>query len=97
MQDVDREQVNTSPGETQDRVSEKVKRKGKKTVEKKNQVLERLKIEYVSVDSIRPNDYNPNRQSDHEFELLLKSMQEDGFTQPILCHKSRVFVDGEHR
>ena len=58
--------------------------KGKAGVLKKNEVLQRLNIEYLSVDSIAPNPYNPNRQSEHDFELLTRSMAEDGFTQPIV-------------
>jgi len=88
---------NTTPEETQAAVSEKVKRKGRKAIEKKAVALKRLKVEYVGVDSIKPNKYNPNRQNEHDFELLLKSMQEDGFTQPIVCQKNRTIVDGEHR
>ena len=53
--------------------------KGKAAVEKKNVKLEKLVIEYVSVDDIKPNSYNPNRQSAHDFDLLKKSMSEDGF------------------
>ncbi len=68
------------------------------TIEKKNQVLEQLQIEYVEAHTIRPNSYNPNRQSDHDFFLLVLSMTEDGFTQPIIVHRdSREIVDGEHR
>ncbi len=93
--------VNTTPQETQQRVSEKVKRKGKRTVEKKNKTLSTLNVEYVHVNDIYPNEWNPNRQSDHDFELLLKSMSEDGFTQPVVCIRTedgRVkIVDGEHR
>lgn len=72
--------------------------KGKAAIEKKNIKLERLKIEYVPIDSITPNEYNPNRQSEHDFELLKKSMDEDGFTQPVLAHvETKQIVDGEHR
>lgn len=75
-----------------------VKDKGRKTVEKKANALKTLKVEYVPHDSIKPNDYNPNRQSDHDFELLIRSMTEDGFTQPIIVQQStRMIVDGEHR
>jgi ParB-like chromosome segregation protein Spo0J len=93
--------VNTTPAETQMRVTDKVKRKGKKAVDKKNKALETLNIQYIHVNNIHPNEWNPNRQSDHDFELLLKSMSEDGFTQPVVCIKTddgRVkIVDGEHR
>lgn len=59
--------------------------------------LEHYTVEYVGVDSVFPNAYNPNRQSEHEFELLLLSIKEDGFTQPIVVLPSGEIVDGEHR
>lgn len=71
--------------------------KGKAKVEKAAKQLERLAVEYVSAARLKPNDYNPNRQSAHDFRLLFRSMAEDGFTQPIIAHKSGVIVDGEHR
>lgn len=72
--------------------------KGQAQVEKKNKALSQLQIQYVSTESIAPNDYNPNRQDDHDFELLMRSMKEDGFTQPIIVHaKTKQIVDGEHR
>lgn len=60
-------------------------RKGRKAVEKRAQALARLEVEYVNVGDLKPNLYNPNRQSDDEFELLLRSMEEDGFTQPVIA------------
>lgn len=72
--------------------------KGKAEVEKKANALRELKISYVKPEDIKPNDYNPNRQDPRDFELLLKSMTEDGFTQPIIVQKStKQIVDGEHR
>ena len=69
----------------------------KKTVDE-GVVLERLKVEYVACGELKPNTYNPNRQADHDFELLCKSMMEDGFTQPIVAIAgSNEIVDGEHR
>lgn len=74
------------------------KDKGRKAVEQLANRLHQLKVEYVPAASLSPNTYNPNRQSDHEFHLLLRSMDDDGFTQPILVHRqSRQIVDGEHR
>ncbi len=58
------------------------RQKGRAAVEKQNETLERLVIEYVPVDNIKPNGYNPNRQNEHEFTLLKASIKEDGFTQP---------------
>lgn len=98
---VEQKAVNTTPAETQQRVTEKVKKKGKRTVEKKNRSLATLNVEYVGVNDVYPNEWNPNRQSDHDFELLLKSMTEDGFTQPVVCIRTEdgriKIVDGEHR
>lgn len=72
--------------------------KGSAEVQAKANALERLTVQYVDVGALVPNDYNPNRQSDHDFELLLRSMREDGFTQPIVALAStKVIVDGEHR
>jgi ParB-like chromosome segregation protein Spo0J len=80
------------------------RRKGQAVIEKKNAALERLAIEYVPIGSIHPNTYNPNRQTEHEFTMLLRSILEDGFTQPVLvaqCDQGHecegVIVDGEHR
>jgi ParB/RepB/Spo0J family partition protein len=76
--------------------------KGKAKVKKENARLEALNVQYIDVSKIIPNSYNPNRQSDSEFELLRRSMNEDGFTQPIVCVEGDVkdtyrIVDGEHR
>lgn len=72
--------------------------KGKSEIKKTNKALSELKVVYVDADKINPNKYNPNRQSEHEFELLLKSMREDGFTQPVIVQKANnEIVDGEHR
>lgn len=88
---------NTTPQQTMDAVGKKGLARGKKAIEKRNQVLTQLKIEYVPIMNLKPNTYNPNRQSEHDFELLCHSMQEDGFTQPIIAQKNCEIVDGEHR
>jgi ParB-like chromosome segregation protein Spo0J len=72
--------------------------KGKKAIEKKVRALERLTVEYLPASDITPNMYNPNVQDPHEFYLLVKSMLEDGFTQPIIVlREDKRIVDGEHR
>lgn len=76
----------------------KLDKKGRLAVEKITSRLAELKVEYIPITSIYPNPYNPNRQSDREFDLLKKSIIEDGFTQPVVVQKSsRMIVDGEHR
>ena len=70
----------------------------KKEIVKNNVVLDNLDVIYVNVNDIKPNAYNPNRQSEHEFELLCRSIEEDGFTTPAVVRKQdMVIVDGEHR
>ncbi|ELN68868.1 hypothetical protein SEEE4941_08404, partial [Salmonella enterica subsp. enterica serovar Enteritidis str. CVM_69-4941] len=48
-----------------------------------------------------PNDYNPNNVAPPEKKLLLKSIEQDGFTQPIVVVKANTeeyeIVDGFHR
>ena len=90
--------TNTTPKETQERVlSKRAQRKGRQAVDARAKQLGRLSIEYVALTAIAPNDYNPNRQSDHDFELLLRSIEEDGFTQPVIVTRENIIVDGEHR
>lgn len=60
------------------------------------------RVEWVSRDSIEPNDYNPNKQPPPEHRLLKVSILEDGWTQPIVVFDDEsgakpVIVDGEHR
>lgn len=57
-----------------------------------------LKIDYVKVEDIYPNDYNPNMHSARSFDLLVKSLLYFGFTQPIVVNKPTMqIVDGENR
>ena len=59
-------------------------------------------VEWVTLDQLKPNDYNPNVQPAHELRLLKISLLEDGFTQPIVVFDDGSggpwpIVDGEHR
>lgn len=58
-------------------------------------------IRWIDRNSIRPNDYNPNRQPPPEHRLLRVSILEDGWTQPIVVHQNSdgelIIIDGEHR
>jgi len=66
-------------------------------VEKAMADLETMKVEIVDIDWLKPNDYNPNRQTDDEFEKLKKSIIENGFKQPIVVLEDGTIVDGFHR
>ncbi|EGT4254462.1 hypothetical protein D8W73_10365 [Citrobacter amalonaticus] len=56
---------------------------------------------WIKNEHISPNDYNPNNVAPPEKKLLLKSIEADGFTQPIVVTQSSAeeyeIVDGFHR
>lgn len=75
-----------------------IRDRGQRQLKKNMKRLERLAVTYMDVGDLKPNSYNPNRQGENDFELLCRSIKEDGFTQPIVALKSsHVIVDGEHR
>lgn len=54
-------------------------------------------VRWVHRDDLRPNNYNPNRVAPPELELLIISILEDGWTQPIVVLPDLTIVDGFHR
>jgi len=54
-------------------------------------------VKWVHRDTLIPNDYNPNRVASPELELLIISILEDGWTQPIVALDDGTIVDGFHR
>ncbi len=54
-------------------------------------------IEWVDRDTLNPNNYNPNSMTKYDFELLVISILEDGWTQPIVKNNDNTIVDGYHR
>jgi ParB-like chromosome segregation protein Spo0J len=54
-------------------------------------------VEWVHRDLLKPNHYNPNHVAPPELELLIVSILEDGFTQPIVVLPDYTIVDGFHR
>jgi len=57
-------------------------------------------VQWVKQDLVKANDYNPNTVAPPEMELLHTSIQEDGYTQPIVVwqHDDHYeVVDGFHR
>jgi ParB-like chromosome segregation protein Spo0J len=55
------------------------------------------RVEWVHRDQLKPNDYNPNVVAPPELGLLITSILEDGFTQPIVVLPDYTIVDGYHR
>jgi len=59
-------------------------------------------VYWVPIGLIEANDYNPNNIAKIELSLLYKSIEHDGFTQPIVAifdpeKKKYIIVDGFHR
>lgn len=59
--------------------------------------LDQLKIEWVPIDEVSPNAYNPNKMTWQDHQLLKTSLLEDGWTQPIVTLPNKTIVDGEQR
>ena len=55
------------------------------------------KLQWVERKKLIPNDYNPNRVSRQNLELLTTSIFVNGFTMPIVCRPDLTIVDGFHR
>lgn len=60
------------------------------------------KVQAVPVEKLRANSYNPNSVAPPEMKLLERSIDEDGFTMPIVCYylpdeDIYEIVDGFHR
>ena len=78
----------------------------KKTKEKKdnpcNVEFPVLNVKMVDIDKVVANDYNPNKVAPPEMRLLKHSIEEDGYTQPIVTYYDKeqdiyIVVDGFHR
>jgi len=61
-----------------------------------------LNVQMIPVEKIRANDYNPNKVATPEMKLLKHSIEEDGYTQPVVTfydEENDIYeiVDGFHR
>lgn len=54
-------------------------------------------VQWVDRAILKPNDYNPNHVAPPELDLLVTSIVEDGWTQPIVVLPDYTIVDGFHR
>jgi len=59
-------------------------------------------VQWIPVEQIQANDYNPNSVASNEMRLLYVSISHDGYTQPIVTIydedlQKYVIVDGFHR
>lgn len=61
-----------------------------------------MNVKMIPIDKVVANDYNPNKVANPEMKLLKKSIEEDGYTQPIVTIYDKendlyIVVDGFHR
>ena len=54
-------------------------------------------LQWVDRDKLRPNDYNPNKDSRENLELLTCSIETNGWTLPIVVRPDYTIIDGFHR
>jgi ParB-like chromosome segregation protein Spo0J len=54
-------------------------------------------VQWVDRNTLKANDYNPNKMAKTELGLLKTSIMEDGWTQPIVARLDGEIVDGFHR
>ena len=61
-----------------------------------------LNVKMVPIKKVFANDYNPNKVANQEMQLLKHSIEQDGYTQPIVTYYDKkndeyTIVDGFHR
>src|SRR5262245_40814130 len=60
------------------------------------------RVQWVPLEKVEANSYNPNRVAPNELRLLYTSIKADGYTQPVVtiydeAREKYVIVDGFHR
>ncbi|MCL2210796.1 MAG: ParB N-terminal domain-containing protein [Treponema sp.] len=54
-------------------------------------------LQWVDRDKLKPNDYNPNKVSRENLDLLTRSILSNGWTLPIVVRPDFTIIDGFHR
>lgn len=54
-------------------------------------------LQWVDRDRVKANDYNPNKVSKQNLELLKQSILTNGWTLPIVVRPDFTIIDGFHR
>lgn len=59
-------------------------------------------VQWVALEKVQANEYNPNKVAKNEMHLLYTSISHDGFTQPVVTvydqeKDAYIIVDGFHR
>jgi ParB-like chromosome segregation protein Spo0J len=54
-------------------------------------------LTWVDRETLKPNNYNPNRVSEENLRLLTQSILTNGWTLPLVVRKDLTIIDGFHR
>ena len=54
-------------------------------------------LQWVDRAKLHANDYNPNKVSEDNLQLLIQSILTNGWTLPIVCRPDYTIIDGFHR
>lgn len=54
-------------------------------------------LQWLDRGTVKPNDYNPNKVSKQNLELLKQSILTNGWTLPIVVRPDMTIIDGFHR
>lgn len=54
-------------------------------------------LQWVDRNKLRANDYNPNKVTENNLELLIQSILTNGWTLPIVTRPDYTIIDGFHR
>lgn len=54
-------------------------------------------VQIVDRETLKPNDYNPNKVTKDNLDLLEKSIMSNGWTLPIVVRPDMTIIDGFHR
>lgn len=61
-------------------------------------ILKPLKeVQFIDRYKLKPNNYNPNKVSEQNLELLIQSILTNGWTMPIVIRPDYTIIDGFHR
>lgn len=54
-------------------------------------------LQWVEWETLKANDYNPNKVSEDNLQLLIQSIEVNGWTLPIVVRPDYTIIDGFHR
>lgn len=66
-------------------------------MDNKNLMAPLATLQWVPREQLKPNDYNPNKVSRDNLDLLKQSIMTNGWTLPIVVRPDYTIIDGFHR